>query len=98
MWKDFFFDASGVGDGIVLDDGTKVGLKFWMEDAAVLTASGGECYHVTTAPSPSFDGNNSYDCNFFFFWVDRSFVAECCPGRPADMPRCRPPLSDEDLD
>lgn len=42
MWKDFFFDATGTGDGIVIDDGTKVGIKFYTEDASILTATGGK--------------------------------------------------------
>lgn len=49
MWKDFFFDPiTGVGNGIVLEDGSKIGLEFHMEDAAVLTASEGQL--MTTQP------------------------------------------------
>ena len=56
MWKDFFFDPiTGVGDGIVLEDGSKIGLEFHMEDAAVLTASGGQLIHdhLARLPIPS---------------------------------------------
>jgi hypothetical protein len=40
MWKDFFFeDGSTVGNGLVLDDGTKVGLKIFVRDATVFKES-----------------------------------------------------------
>jgi hypothetical protein len=35
MWKDFFVDSSNTFTGIVLEDGSKVGLKFFMKDATV---------------------------------------------------------------
>jgi hypothetical protein len=43
MWAHFFFDeTTNLGDGIVLENGSKVGLQVYVQDAAVLTETGGE--------------------------------------------------------
>ena len=36
MWKDFFFENGN--SGLLLEDGTKVGLMFFMKDATVFQA------------------------------------------------------------
>ena len=38
MWKDFFVDSSNTFNGVELDDGSKVGLHFFMKDATVWNA------------------------------------------------------------
>jgi hypothetical protein len=44
MWKDFFFDPSipSGSRGIVLDEGGRVGLQFFMKDSTVFS-SGTTC-------------------------------------------------------
>ena len=38
MWKDFFVDSSNTFTGLVLEDGSKVGLQFFIKDATVWNA------------------------------------------------------------